>query len=109
MNFSVVQAQANVDQASFKLELLKISLERRLQELFPDDVNSNSYKMEILRGELGGSSPSTVPANHQHSTLTKAHQYSALAKAASLSGKLHCRSVGLLPLSSFVLFEGQDW
>jgi protein kinase N len=88
------EAQNNVFQASCKVELLRMSLEKRVHELSPDDVNSNMHKAELLRWEMD-SSPNSR-------TITKAQQYSVVAKAAALSGKLHCRCV----LPSFINAPG---
>ena len=83
-----IQAQASLAEASCKLELLRLSLEKRLEELSP---NGNSNKIDALRQELEGASPTTF-ARNRNSTLTKAQQqYSSLAKPAALTGKLQVR------------------
>ena len=89
--------------ASGKLDLLRMSLESRLNDLSPD-VNSN--KIEALRQELNSSSPSSFSQSHNN-TLTRAHQYSALAKPAALSGKLHVRLASYFPfdLSALIITQ----
>ena len=74
--------------ASSKLALLRMSLEKRIEELSPD-INSNLK--ETLRQELNMSSPLSQ-SNRTGSTLSK-QQASTFGKAAALSGKLHVRWV----------------
>ena len=78
----------NFNEASNKLELLRLSLDRRIEELPP---SSDQHKIDALRQELDGASP-TVFTRSRNSTLTKAQQqYSSLAKPAALTGKLQVR------------------
>lgn len=80
------EAQNNLLSAGMKLELLRMSLGRRLDELSPD-LNSN--KIEVLRNELEGSSTFTNGGRSYTS-----NQYLALSKPAALTGTLHVRLVG---------------
>ena len=81
MSGSLKQAKTNLFLASSKLELLRMSLRRRLEEL-PSDTTLN--KMEILRQELDATSlDGTVTRNY--------HVQSTLTKAAPLTGKLTVR------------------
>jgi len=67
-----------------KLELLRMSLQQRLAELYPD-VNSNNS----AEGFVVGSPPFTIG----RTGFSSKSQYSAVDKAAALTGTLHIRSV----------------
>jgi serine/threonine protein kinase len=89
------EAQMNFAEANCKLELLRLSLERRLEEL--SMLNGNSNKVEALRQELEGPASAMVSmGNSRNNTLTNSQQqYSrALTKPAALTGKLQVRLVG---------------
>ena len=89
--FLFFQAQTNFAEASSKLQLLRTSLDRRLEELTVSS-NGNESKIDAVRKELEGGSPTTLSRNN---TLTKTQQqYSSLAKPAALTGKLQVRLVG---------------
>ncbi|XP_074655904.1 serine/threonine-protein kinase N2-like isoform X2 [Tubulanus polymorphus] len=80
------EAQSRYAESFQKYELLRISLERRVEEL-----NPKSNQLQILREELSSSSPTSLYA--QKSGRDKC-QFSALAKPAALTGKLEVRLVG---------------
>ncbi len=86
--FLLFQAQMNFSEANCKLELLRLSLEQRLEEL--SKLNGNSNKVEALRQELEG--PISAMYSQRNNSLTKSQQqYSTLAKPAALTGKLQVR------------------
>ena len=80
------QAQTRLSESSQKLELMKVSLEKRLTELEP-----YSGKVEVLKEELNElMHPAYSGQRLSHTTL---HRNSPLAKPASLTGKLEVRLV----------------
>ncbi|KAK2159070.1 hypothetical protein LSH36_159g06031 [Paralvinella palmiformis] len=83
------EATTNFQVASSKLSLLRMSLEKRIDELSPD-INSNLK--EALRQELNTSCPLSQ-SNRTSNTISK-QQVSTFGKAAALTGKLHVRLVG---------------
>ncbi|XP_041370542.1 serine/threonine-protein kinase N2-like isoform X2 [Gigantopelta aegis] len=82
------EAQTNLSESSQKLELMKISLEKRLTELEP-----YSGRVEVLKEELNElMHPAYTGQRMSHASL---HKNSPLSKAASLTGKLEVRLVGV--------------
>lgn len=82
------EAQSSFFETNQKLELLRLSLEKRIQELEP-----KSTKLQILREELQAASPLSYAT--KSNTLTRDHlKNSSLARAAALTGKLQVRLMG---------------
>lgn len=80
--FSLFKAQARFNESSQKLDLLKYSLEQRLNEL-----PKNHPKSSIIIEELSlVASPTLSP---RQSMISTQNQYSTLSKPAALTGKLH--------------------
>ncbi|KAK3605853.1 hypothetical protein CHS0354_017757 [Potamilus streckersoni] len=82
------EAQSSLAESNQKLDLLRISLEKRIHELSPE-----SNKIESLKQELDALSQYSFTQNKQHSTLHSQNS-SPFAKAAALTGKLEVRLVG---------------
>ncbi|KAH0618437.1 hypothetical protein JD844_017638 [Phrynosoma platyrhinos] len=81
------EAQARFNESSQKLDLLKYSLEQRLNEL-----PKNHPKSSIIIEELSlVSSPTLSP---RQSTISTQNQYSTLSKPAALTGTLEVRLMG---------------
>ncbi|XP_044288151.1 serine/threonine-protein kinase N2 isoform X2 [Varanus komodoensis] len=81
------EAQARFNESSQKLDLLKYSLEQRLNEL-----PKNHPKSSIIIEELSlVSSPTLSP---RQSMLSTQNQYSTLSKPAALTGTLEVRLMG---------------
>ena len=75
-----------------KLELLKLSLQRRLAEL----AESNWLRSSALQHEIGN--PSSLPGGSHLTTgmINKAlQQWSGLSRQAAITGTLHVRYVYL--------------
>ncbi|XP_077987173.1 serine/threonine-protein kinase N2-like [Glandiceps talaboti] len=70
------EAQSKLSESSQKLDLLRLSLERRIDELVP-----NSPMVYELKAELAGSAHAQMP-------------YSKLPKPAALTGRLEVRVMG---------------
>ncbi|KAL5012902.1 hypothetical protein ScPMuIL_011453 [Solemya velum] len=81
-------AQTSFAESNQKLELMRISLERRICELGP----TNAVKVELLKKELEISSPIAYP--NRDKSLLRHQNSSPLAKMAALTGKLEVRLVG---------------
>lgn len=76
------KAQARFNESSQKLDLLKYSLEQRLNEL-----PKNHPKSSIIIEELSlVSSPTLSP---RQSVISTQNQYSTLSKPAALTGKVY--------------------
>ncbi|XP_075471719.1 serine/threonine-protein kinase N2 isoform X2 [Ascaphus truei] len=81
------EAQARFNESSQKLDLLKYSLEQRLNEL-----PKNHPKSSIIIEELSlVASPTLSP---RQSTISTQNQYSTLSKPAALTGTLEVRLMG---------------
>ncbi|KAF4793077.1 hypothetical protein TURU_114662 [Turdus rufiventris] len=81
------EAQARFNESSQKLDLLKYSLEQRLNEL-----PKNHPKSSIIIEELSlVSSPTLSP---RQSVISTQNQYSTLSKPAALTGTLEVRLMG---------------
>ncbi|KAI1889370.1 hypothetical protein AGOR_G00178550 [Albula goreensis] len=81
------EAQARLDESSQKLDLLKYSLEQRLNEL-----PKNHPKTSAITEELSlVASPSLSP---RQSIISAHNQYSTVAKPAALTGTLDVRLMG---------------
>lgn len=77
--FSLCKAQARFNESSQKLDLLKYSLEQRLNEL-----PKNHPKSSIIIEELSlVASPTLSP---RQSMISTQNQYSTLSKPAALTG-----------------------
>lgn len=80
--FSLFKAQARFNESSQKLDLLKYSLEQRLNEL-----PKNHPKSTIIIEELSlVASPTLSP---RQSMISTQNQYSTLSKPAALTGMWH--------------------
>ena len=88
------KAQISLSAASAKLELLRMSLEKRLEELArtEGDHGTITGKMAILQKEIEAASP-TALASGSSVILSRLQANSALAKSAAVTGKLHVRWV----------------
>ena len=87
------QAQANLSESSQKMELIRMSLEKRLMELEPDV--EMAPKVAVLRAELDellNTTYTSIPVSHRHSGLAAASRNTnTFSKAAALTGKLEVR------------------
>nr|XP_033771130.1 serine/threonine-protein kinase N2 isoform X5 [Geotrypetes seraphini]XP_033771131.1 serine/threonine-protein kinase N2 isoform X5 [Geotrypetes seraphini] len=81
------EAQARFNESSQKLDLLKYSLEQRLNEL-----PKNHPKSSIIIEEL--SLVSSPPLSPRQSMISTQNQYSTLSKPAALTGTLEVRLMG---------------
>lgn len=81
------EAQARFNESSQKLDLLKFSLEQRLNELPKNHPKSIAIIEEISLA----SSPSLSP---RHSVISTHNTYSTLSKPAALTGTLEVRLMG---------------
>ncbi|KAJ8375304.1 hypothetical protein SKAU_G00058840 [Synaphobranchus kaupii] len=82
------EAQARFDESSQKLDLLKYSLEQRLNELPKDDAKASVITEEL---SLVASSSTLSP---RQSIISTHNQYSTVAKPAALTGTLDVRLMG---------------
>ncbi|KAH3779309.1 serine/threonine-protein kinase N2-like isoform X2 [Dreissena polymorpha] len=82
------EAQNSLSESNQKLELLKVSLEKRIYELGP-----GSAKVDMLKNELDALH-SKSNSNGQFNSLKRAQSNSPFVKAAALTGKLEVRLVG---------------
>ncbi|XP_030680960.1 serine/threonine-protein kinase N2 isoform X3 [Nomascus leucogenys] len=82
------EAQARFNESSQKLDLLKYSLEQRLNEL-PKNHPKSSIIIEEL--SLVAASPTLSP---RQSMISTQNQYSTLSKPAALTGSLEVRLMG---------------
>lgn len=81
ISFNFEKAQARFNESSQKLDLLKYSLEQRLNEL-----PKNHPKSSIIIEELSlVSSPTLSP---RQSVISTQNQYSTLSKPAALTGMI---------------------
>lgn len=84
-NKALKEAQSTLTESSQKLELLRISLEKRCDELEP-----KSAKLHILKQELDAAySPSPLSKTNNRKSET-----SMFSKSAAITGKLEVRLVG---------------
>ncbi|KAJ1171179.1 hypothetical protein NDU88_003049 [Pleurodeles waltl] len=81
------EAQARFNESSQKLDLLKYSLEQRLNEL-----PKNHPKSSIIIEEL--SLVTSPPLSPRQSMISTQNQYSTLSKPAALTGTLEVRLMG---------------
>ncbi|XP_062047655.1 serine/threonine-protein kinase N2 isoform X1 [Lepus europaeus] len=87
LSFLLCKAQARFNESSQKLDLLKYSLEQRLNEL-----PKNHPKSSIIIEELSlVASPTLSP---RQSMISTQNQYSTLSKPAALTGTLEVRLMG---------------
>ncbi|XP_076455221.1 serine/threonine-protein kinase N2-like isoform X2 [Babylonia areolata] len=93
------EAQSNLSESSQKMELIRMSLEKRLLELEPDP--QLAPKVAVLRAELDEllnttyTSSASIPS-HRHSGLASASRNAnTFSKAAAVTGKLEVRLVGV--------------
>ena len=87
------QAQSNLSESSQKMELIRMSLEKRLMELEPDP--EMAPKVAMLRAELDellNTTYTSISASHRHSGLAaNSRNANTFSKAAALTGKLEVR------------------
>ena len=82
--FFIFQAQASLSESNQKSELLRISLEKRINELGP-----GSAKVDMLKQELDAAGgPSSYSKGSKNNSLKNS---SPLSKAAAITGKLEVR------------------
>lgn len=80
----IFQAQASLSESNQKSELLRISLEKRINELGP-----GSAKVDMLKQELDAAvGPSSYSKGSKNNSLKNS---SPLSKAAAITGKLEVR------------------
>lgn len=79
------EAQSTMSESSQKLELLRISLEKRCEELEP-----KSAKLQILQQELNAAYSSSPLSK----TNNRKSEISMFSKSAAITGKLEVRLVG---------------
>ncbi|XP_070177306.1 serine/threonine-protein kinase N2-like isoform X1 [Littorina saxatilis] len=91
------EAQSNLSESSQKMELIRMSLEKRLMELEPDPAMEP--KVAALRKELDELLNTTYTSTvtpHRHSGQAAAsRKANTFSKAAALTGKLEVRLVGV--------------
>ena len=91
----MTQAQSNLSESTQKMELIRMSLEKRLIELEPDPAMAP--KVAVLRAELDEVLNTTytttsTTSSHRHSGLAAASRNAnTFSKAAALTGKLEVR------------------
>ncbi|XP_050406915.1 serine/threonine-protein kinase N2 isoform X1 [Patella vulgata] len=91
---AIKEAHSSLSESSQKMDLLRISLEKRLLEMEP-----RSPKIEILKEELNElMSPTLMSTVHRHSITAQTQNTSVLPKPAALTGKLEVRLVGVQDL-----------
>ncbi|KAL4218900.1 Serine/threonine-protein kinase N2 [Mactra antiquata] len=84
------EAQASLSESMQKLELLRISFEKRIHEL-----DSSSARVDLLKKELDAMNPFLYNSTSQpYNSLPRHQSNSPFAKAAALTGKLEVRLVG---------------
>lgn len=97
---ALAEAQARLQESSQKLDLLRVSLERRLGELPPDHSKRAAIKEELTLG----ASPSvglqrerlhsSVSSSSSSSSSASSSRSSSFFKPASLTGRLEVRLMG---------------
>ncbi|XP_023678854.2 serine/threonine-protein kinase N2 isoform X2 [Paramormyrops kingsleyae] len=92
---ALIEAQARFLESSQKLDLLRVSLERRLTELPPEHPQRSA-----IREELNGVSPCS--GSQRLRLCSSSSSSSSLFKPASLTGWLEVRLVGCQDLLEFV-------
>ncbi|XP_025111624.1 serine/threonine-protein kinase N2-like isoform X3 [Pomacea canaliculata] len=103
------EAQSTLCESSQKMELIRMSLEKRLLELEPD--TSKSSKVQTLRRELDDllnttySSSASHRLSNQPPTPRAANTFS---KAAAVTGKLEVRLVGVQGLLEDIPIRRKD-
>lgn len=84
----MLQAQSKADLASMKLELLKVSLQRRLSEL----AESNWLRSSALQHEIGSGNAVQAGSHLTTGMINKAlQQWSGQNRQAAITGTLHVR------------------
>ncbi|KAB5522448.1 hypothetical protein PHYPO_G00159640 [Pangasianodon hypophthalmus] len=86
---ALAEAQARLQESSQKLDLLRLSLERRLTELPPDHPKLSDIKEELT---VGTSPNLGLQRNRQRSSSSASS--SSFFKPASLTGRLEVRLMG---------------
>ncbi|TKS84055.1 Serine/threonine-protein kinase N1 [Collichthys lucidus] len=95
----LAEAQARMQESSQKVDLLRLSLERRLSELPPDNPKCAAIKEELLLG--------TPPSYGTPKKLSKASSSSSFFKPASLTGRLEVCLMGCQDLLESVPGRGR--
>uniref|UniRef100_A0A8D3ADN2 protein kinase C n=1 Tax=Scophthalmus maximus TaxID=52904 RepID=A0A8D3ADN2_SCOMX len=99
----LAEAQARMQESSQKVDLLRLSLERRLSELPPDHP-----KHTIIKEELAlGNSPSGGTPKKQSNALSSSSHSSSFFKPASLTGRLEVCLMGCQDLLESVPGRGR--
>lgn len=81
-----LQAQSSLSESNQKSELLRISLEKRINELGP-----GSAKVDMLKQELDAAIGSSYSQGSKNNSLKSQKNSSPLSKAAAITGKLEVR------------------
>ncbi|ESP05042.1 hypothetical protein LOTGIDRAFT_109468 [Lottia gigantea] len=89
---AIKEAHSSLSESSQKMDLLRISLEKRLCELEP-----KSPKIELLKEELNELMSPQI-TSHRHSITAQTQNTSTLPKPAAMTGKLEVRLVGVQDL-----------
>nr|KAG5690914.1 hypothetical protein BaRGS_003405 [Batillaria attramentaria] len=90
-----VMAQSNLNESSQKMELIRMSLEKRLMEMEPDPtMASKAHTLRQELDELLNSTYTSVASHRLSGSAGKSRTANTFSKAAALTGKLEVRPVG---------------
>ncbi|KAM4635763.1 serine/threonine-protein kinase N2 [Polymixia lowei] len=98
----LAEAQARMQESSQKVDLLRLSLERRLSELSQDHSIRAAIKKELMLGTFPSCGGST-----EHSNSPSSKSYSSFFKPASLTGRLEVCMMGCQDLLECVPGRGR--